>query len=51
MYDHRDEPDPGNYAYALSAQLEGSVIVLHGTASDEEFALVASGVSASESTR
>ena len=51
VYDHRDEPDPGNYAYALSAQLEGSVVVLHGTASDEDFALVAAGVSASESAR
>jgi hypothetical protein len=51
VYDHRDEPDPGNYAYALSAQLDGSVVVLHGTASDEDFELVASGVSATEPAR
>lgn len=51
LYDNRDDPDPGNYAYAMSAQLDGSVVVLHGTADDEDFALVASGISASESAR
>jgi hypothetical protein len=44
VYDHRDGDDPGNYAYALSAELDGSVVALHGTASDEDFALVASGL-------
>lgn len=45
VYDHRDESDPGNYAYALSTELDGSTYVLHGTASDGDFELVAAGIS------
>ena len=44
VYDHRDDSDPGNYAYALSTEIDGSTIALHGTASDADFALVAAGI-------
>jgi hypothetical protein len=41
VYDHRKGNNPGNYAYALSATLGGSTVVLHGTASSAEFELLA----------
>lgn len=41
VYDHRDGDDPGNLAYALVAEAGTSTYVLHGTASDNEFALLA----------
>ena len=41
VYDHRDADDPGNLAYALVAESGASTYVLHGTASDDEFALLA----------
>jgi hypothetical protein len=41
VYDHRTASNPGNFAYALSATLKGSTVVLHGTASDAEFKLLA----------
>lgn len=44
VYDHRDSPEPGNYAYVLSAVLDGSVVVLHGTAPDDEFEVLAASV-------
>ncbi|MBN9606384.1 MAG: DUF4245 domain-containing protein [Actinomycetales bacterium] len=37
-YDRRDAADPGNVAFALARELDGSTLVLSGTASDEEFA-------------
>jgi hypothetical protein len=46
-YDRRDERDTGNLAYALSASLGDSVVVLGGTASDTEFATLAAAVAAS----
>jgi len=41
VYDHRDGDDPGNLAYALVTENSDSTYVLHGTASDNEFALLA----------
>ena len=41
VYDHRDGDDPGNLAYALVTEVGESTYVLHGTASDNEFALLA----------
>lgn len=44
IYDRRDAEDPGNYAFSMSAELRGSTVVLHGTASDEEFESLAEAV-------
>ena len=41
VYDHRDGDDPGNLAYALVTEVDGSTYVLHGTASNGEFAVLA----------
>ena len=46
-YDRRDEPDPGNVEYALVTETGASTIVLGGTASDAEFAELASAVAES----
>ena len=43
-YDRRDSDDPGNVAYALVTEADGSTIVLAGTAGDEEFAALAAAV-------
>ncbi|MFZ2965296.1 MAG: DUF4245 domain-containing protein [Rhodoglobus sp.] len=43
-YDRRDAEDPGNHAFSMSTELAGSTIVLHGTASDEEFESLAAAV-------
>jgi hypothetical protein len=45
-YDRRDADDPGNYAFSMSTELADSLIVLHGTAADDEFAIVATAVAA-----
>ena len=47
VYDRRDERDTGNLAYALSASLGDSIVVLGGTASDDEFETLAAAVAAS----
>lgn len=44
LYDSRDLSDAGNLAFAMTTSIDGSVIVLYGTASDEEFELVASSI-------
>lgn len=44
VYDRRDVDDPGNVAYALVTESGGSTIVLSGTASDDEFAVLAQAV-------
>lgn len=44
VYDHRDADDPGNLAYALVTVVGDSTYVLHGTASDGEFALLAQAI-------
>jgi hypothetical protein len=46
IYDQRDEEDPGNFAYSLATSAGGSEYLLHGTASDNEFALFASALAA-----
>jgi hypothetical protein len=45
-YDRRDADDPGNVAYALVTESGRSTIVLAGTASDAEFAVLAEAVAA-----
>ena len=44
LYDNRDDDEPGNYAYAMTAQLDGSNYVLNGTASEAEFTELAKAV-------
>jgi hypothetical protein len=44
IYDRRDVQDPGNLAYALTTVHADSTIVLGGTASDAEFAVLAEAV-------
>jgi len=46
IYDQRTKDKPGNNAYAMSTELDGSTIVLHGTASTEEFEILASSIAA-----
>jgi hypothetical protein len=46
VYDRRDSENPGNFAYSLATDLEGSSIVIHGTASPEEFDLMAASIAA-----
>ena len=46
VYDRRDVQDPGNLAYILTTVSGDSAIVLGGTASDAEFALLADAVGA-----
>ncbi|MBF0671650.1 MAG: DUF4245 domain-containing protein [Salinibacterium sp.] len=50
IYDRRDGDDIGNFAYAMATVIGTSTIVLHGTASDEEFAELAAAVTASMSS-
>jgi hypothetical protein len=51
IYDQRDADDPGNYAYSLAATVAGSEYLVHGTASDNEFALFASALAAEIATQ
>ncbi|WP_213813774.1 DUF4245 domain-containing protein [Glaciihabitans sp. dw_435] len=44
VYDRRGSKDPGNYAYSLATTIGGSTYVLHGTAVDGEFAILASAI-------
>lgn len=44
VYDNRDTKDPGNRAYALVTSAGNSTYVLYGTASDDEFALLAQAI-------
>jgi hypothetical protein len=44
IFDRRSSSDTGNYAYSMSAQIAGSTIVLHGTATDAEFELLAASL-------
>ncbi|MDO7881272.1 DUF4245 domain-containing protein [Antiquaquibacter soli] len=45
LYDNRTSPDPGNHAFAMSTTAGDSTIVLHGTAADAEFDLIATSLS------
>jgi hypothetical protein len=51
VYDHRTDKNPGNLAYALSGTLGASTVVLHGTASDDEFATLAATLVAQRGTQ
>jgi hypothetical protein len=46
IYDNRSMEDAGNAAYAMVTTFGEITIVLHGTASDAEFALLASSITA-----
>lgn len=47
VYNRRGSDDPGNLAYALSATLGGSTVLLFGTATDGDFRTLAATVAAS----
>lgn len=52
VYDRRDAEDPGNFAYSLSTVRGSNSLVLHGTATDAEFGIVAAAITAQlEGTR
>jgi hypothetical protein len=51
VYDQRDSDDPGNFAYSLAATRGESTVLLHGTASDAEFGLLATAVAAEWAAR
>lgn len=46
VYDQRRASDPGNFAYSLATTHGESTVLLHGTASDDEFALLATAIAA-----
>jgi hypothetical protein len=46
IYDQRDSDDPGNFAYSLATTVADSEYLIHGTASDAEFALFAAALAA-----
>ncbi len=50
VYDRRDSDDPGNLAYAMSAAIGDSTVLLFGTAPDEDFRTLASTVAATPLT-
>jgi hypothetical protein len=43
-YNQRKIADPGNFAYSMSATIDGARIVLHGSASRAEFLVLAAAV-------
>ncbi len=46
VFDQRTSKDPGNFAYSLATTHGDSTVLLHGTASDEEFAVLATAIAA-----
>ena len=46
VFDKRGSDDPGNYAYSIATTRGDSTVLLHGTASDEEFELLATTIAA-----
>jgi hypothetical protein len=46
VYDQREAKDPGNFAYSMSTEVDGTTIVLHGTAVTEEFRVLAASIAA-----
>ena len=46
VYDKRDAKDPGNFAYSMATTIDGSTVLLHGTAATAEFELLASSIAA-----
>ncbi|MDQ1548282.1 MAG: hypothetical protein QOH69_3186 [Actinomycetota bacterium] len=49
VYDQRGASGVGNFPYALAATIDGSQLVLHGSASNAEFRVLASAVATSVS--
>jgi hypothetical protein len=47
VYNQRDASNVGNFGYSLSSTIDGSRVVLHGSADDAEFDKLASAVSSS----
>ena len=47
-YDRREVKEPGNVAYALVTELDGRTIVISGTASDDNFATLATATATKE---
>lgn len=46
VYDRRGEEKTGNYAYSLSTVHGESTVLLHGSATDDEFSLLATAIAA-----
>jgi hypothetical protein len=46
IYDQRSLPNVGNFGYSLAATVDGSNLVLHGSAGDAEFRVLASAIAA-----
>lgn len=46
VFDQRDDDDPGNFAYSMAAELDGSTVLLHGTAETAEFEALATAIAA-----
>ncbi|HWL01168.1 MAG TPA: DUF4245 domain-containing protein [Microbacteriaceae bacterium] len=46
VFDRRAVDSTGNYAYGLATELPASLVLLHGSASDADFQVVAAAVSA-----
>jgi len=46
VYDRRSSADTGNYAYSMSAEVAGSTVVLHGTAAESDFEVLAAAIAA-----
>ena len=46
VFDQRDAQDPGNFAYSLATTHGDSTVLLHGTAEDDEFVLLATAIAA-----
>lgn len=44
VFDRRDSDDPGNFAYSLAVTVGGSSYLLHGTAADDEFGVLAAAL-------
>lgn len=44
VYDQRHAANPGNFGYSLAGTVDGSDIVLHGSADDAEFSQLATAV-------
>ncbi|CAN5279075.1 hypothetical protein BH11ACT4_BH11ACT4_20130 [soil metagenome] len=46
IYDRRTVQRPGNFAYSMSTTIGASTVLLHGTASTEEFQVLAAAIAA-----
>jgi hypothetical protein len=44
LFDRRNADDPGNLEFAMATNVDGTDFVLYGTATDEEFELLASSI-------